>query len=114
MSGIDVAKAQLDVAVQPAGTCWRIRMMPRGSRPSSRSSRRIGRPSIVLEATGGHETAVASALVVAGWAVAVVNPRQVRDFARALGQLAKTDAIDARLLAAFAERVRPPSAAGPE
>ena len=61
----------------------------------------------MLEATGGHETVVGSALVVAGWAVAVVNPRQVRDFARALGQLAKTDAIDARLLAEFAERVRP-------
>ena len=105
--GIDVAKAQLDVAVQPAGTCWRSSNDAAGI-TALLAQLEAHRPTlIVLEATGGHETAVGSALVVAGWAVAVVNPRQVRDFARALGQLAKTDAIDARLLAAFAERVRP-------
>ena len=63
---------------------------------------------IVLEATGGYETAVTAALAAAGLPVAVVNPRQVRDFARALGALAKTDALDARILAQFAERIRPP------
>jgi transposase len=62
---------------------------------------------IVLEATGGHETALTAALVAAGLAVAVVNPRQVRDFARATGQLAKSDALDARVLALFAQRVQP-------
>jgi transposase len=62
---------------------------------------------IVLEATGGYETAVTAALVAAGLAVAVVNPRQVRDFAKATGQLAKSDALDARVLALFAARVQP-------
>jgi len=62
---------------------------------------------IVREATGGYETLLASTLALAGLPVAVVNPRQVRDFAKALGQLAKTDALDARTLALFAERVRP-------
>jgi transposase len=64
-------------------------------------------PLIVLEATGGYETAVAAALVVAGLSVAVVNPRQVRDFAKATGRLAKTDALDAHVLAAFAARIQP-------
>jgi transposase len=64
---------------------------------------------LVLEATGGLEVPLASALAVAGIPVAVVNPRQVRDFARATGQLAKTDAIDAQILARFAEAVRPAS-----
>jgi transposase len=63
---------------------------------------------VVLEATGGYETAVMAALVAAGLAVTVVNPRQVRDFARATGQLAKSDALDARVLALFAARVQPP------
>ena len=63
---------------------------------------------IVLEASGGQETAVTAALVAAGLPVAVVNPRQVRDFARATGRLAKTDALDARLLARFAARIQPP------
>lgn len=105
--GIDVAKAQLDVAVQPAGTCWRISNDAAGI-TALVAQLEAHRPTlVVIEATGGHETAVGSALILAGWAVAIVNPRQVRAFARALGQLAKTDAIDARLLAAFAERMRP-------
>jgi transposase len=62
---------------------------------------------IVVEATGGHETLLVSALALAGLPVAVVNPRQVRDFAKAVGQLAKTDALDATVLALFAERVQP-------
>jgi transposase len=63
---------------------------------------------IVLEATGGHERAVTAALAAAGLPVAVVNPRQVRDFAKATGQLAKSDALDARVLAHFAQRIQPP------
>jgi transposase len=62
---------------------------------------------VVLEATGGLEVALTSALVLAGLPVVVVNPRQVRDFAKATGQLAKTDAIDAQILARFAEAIRP-------
>ena len=64
---------------------------------------------VVLEATGGYERPVTAALTAAGLAVAVVNPRQVRDFARAIGRLAKTDALDAQVLAHFAEAVRPPA-----
>ncbi|MBI5119040.1 IS110 family transposase, partial [Candidatus Poribacteria bacterium] len=63
---------------------------------------------VVMEATGGYETALAAALAAAEMPVVVVNPRQVRDFAKAIGRLAKTDRIDARVLALFAERVRPP------
>ena len=62
---------------------------------------------IVLEATGGYEIGIATALTVAGWPVAVVNPRQVRDFAKAAGLLAKTDALDAHVLALFAARMQP-------
>jgi transposase len=67
----------------------------------------LGPALIVLEATGGYEAAVVAALATAGLAVVVANPRQVRDFAKATGQLAKTDALDAQVLACFAERVRP-------
>ena len=68
----------------------------------------VGATRIVLEATGGYETGVAAELFDAGLPVSVVNPRQVREFARATGRLAKTDAIDALVLARFAEAVRPP------
>jgi len=64
---------------------------------------------IVLEATGGFETTVAATLAGAGLPIAVVNPRQIRDFARALGKLAETDAIDAKVIAIFAEKIRPPA-----
>jgi transposase len=70
--------------------------------------------TIVLEATGGYEQACATALAVAGLPVAVVNPRQVRDFAKAIGQRAKTDRIDAVVLALFAERVQPAMSALPD
>jgi transposase len=105
-SGIDVAKAWLDVATSDepvrrvandvAGIATLVAQLT-AQRPRL----------IVLEATGGYETAVTAALVAAGLAVAVVNPRQVRDFAKATGQLAKSDALDARVLALFAARVQP-------
>ena len=95
----------------------RARRIPRraGKRPTTRpGGRRWWRtwaPSspavVVLEATGGYETGAASALSTAGLPVAIVNPRQVRDFAKALGLLEKTDAIDAAVLATFAARIRP-------
>src|SRR5574341_181225 len=105
--GIDVAKATLDVALRPSGDRWQPANDYRGI---DTLVQRLGASSdalVVLEATGGYEQSVAAALASAGVAVVVANPRQVRDFARATGQLAKTDAIDAAVLALFAERVRP-------
>ena len=104
--GIDVAKAQVDVAVQPTGDTWTGPRSQGGLR-RLRSWLAARRPTrIVLEATGGYERAVVAGL--AGLPVVVVNPRQTRDFARALGSLAKTDRIDAGVLARFAAEVRPP------
>jgi transposase len=102
--GIDVSKSSLDAASSDG---------ERLSVTADELSRLLSwigkrRPElVVLEATGGYERQAVAALATKGWAVAVVNPRQVRDFARATGRLAKTDAIDAAVLAAFAEAVRP-------
>lgn len=104
--GIDVAKDELVVGVLPAST-WSVPNDDRGIRALRA---RLGAASptlIVLEATGGYELAVVAALVESQLPVVVVNPRQVRDFAKATGELAKTDALDALILARFAERVRP-------
>ena len=97
--GIDVAKAQLDIALRPSGERWAIPNDASGVRTLVDRVQTRKPTLIVLEATGGLERAVASALATAGLPVVVVNPRQVRDFARATGQLAKTDALDARALA---------------
>ncbi len=105
--GIDVAKATLDVAVRPAGEPWRTANDDAGGAALVTRLRPLAPALIVLEATGGFETAAVAALAAAGLSVVVANPRQVRDFARATGQLAKTDALDAQILALFAERVRP-------
>jgi len=106
--GIDVAKATLAVAVRPRAAQWEEANTPAGIAAVVRRLRRQrARTLVVLEATGGYEHAVVAALATAGLAVVVANPRQVRDFARATGQLAKTDRIDAVLLATFAERVQP-------
>jgi transposase len=105
--GIDVAKAQLDIAVRPSAEQWVAANDEAGLTALVERLRPLQPTLVVLEATGGREVPVAAALASAGLAVAVVNPRQVRDFARAVGQLAKTDALDAQLLARFAEVVRP-------
>ena len=105
--GIDVAKAELVVAGRPSGERWTVTNDERGVRTLVDRLRREAPELIVLEATGGYELLVVSALAAAQLPVVVVNPRQVRDFARATGQLAKTDAIEADVLALFAERVRP-------
>lgn len=106
--GIDVSKAHLDLALQPADrTPWRVANQPDAIAALVGVLRPHQPTLIVLEATGGYETLLATTLALAGLPVAVVNPRQVRDFAKALGQLAKTDALDATVLALFAERVRP-------
>jgi transposase len=105
--GIDVAKDQLDVAIGGGGETWSVPNDDAGieSLVSDLRSRNCG--LVVLEATGGFEVPAVSALAAAGLPVVVANPRQVRNFARATGQLAKTDRLDARILALFAERVRP-------
>jgi transposase len=111
--GIDVAAAHLDVAVRPAGTAWRAANDPAGQAEVAARVAALGPALVVLEASGGYEAAVAAELRAAGVAVAVVNPRQARDFAKAVGQLAKTDALDAALLARFAQAVRPEARPGP-
>jgi transposase len=105
--GIDVAKAYLDVAVRPSGGHERLPNDEAGVAQLVDHLRAMRPTLVVLEATGGLEVPLTAALATAGLAVAVVNPRQVRDFAKAVGQLAKTDALDAHLLARFAEVVRP-------
>lgn len=105
--GLDVAKGHLDAAILPSQTRLHVPNDDSGHATLVATLRTAAPTLIVLEASGGYETAVASALALAGLPVAVVNPRQVRDFARALGYLAKTDALDALVLARFAERVQP-------
>ena len=93
--GIDVAKDRLDVHARPSGAAFYV---PRDSEGIANLVDRLGAlgPTlIVMEATGGFETVVAGALVGAQLPLAVINPRQIRDFARAAGRLAKTDALDA-------------------
>ena len=105
--GIDVAKAQLDIALRPAGERWAVPNDASGIAPLVDRLQALQPTLIVLEATGGLERAATVALAAAGLPVVVVNPRQARDFARATGQLAKTDALDARALAHFADVIRP-------
>lgn len=106
--GIDVAKAWLDVARDDETPVQRVVNDVAGITAVVTDLIAVAPQRIVLEASGGQETAVTAALAAAGLPVAVVNPRQVRDFARATGRLAKTDALDARLLARFAARIQPP------
>src|SRR2546428_5332546 len=106
--GIDVAKAELEVVVRPSGARWTVTNNPVGLAQLQERLQASAPSLIVLEATGGYEVAVVAALATAALPVVVLNARQVRDFARATGRLAKTDAIDAGVLAHFAEVVRPP------
>jgi transposase len=105
--GIDVAKAQLDMALRPAGERWAVSNDASGVATLVDRLQALHPTLIVLEATGGLERAATAALATAGLPVVVINPRQARDFARATGQLAKTDALDARVLAHFADVIRP-------
>lgn len=105
--GIDVAKAELVVSVVPALERFTVANDERGVRTLVERLRPMSPQLIVLEATGGYELLGVAALAAALLPVVVVNPRQVRDFARATGQLAKTDRIDADILARFATVVRP-------
>src|ERR1700752_2102631 len=103
--GIDVAKVALDVFIGSVGGAFSVANDEVGIRELLRQPEPAD--FVILEATGGLEVPVASALAAAGIAVALVNPRQVRDFARATGRLAKTDRLDAQILARFGETVRP-------
>jgi transposase len=102
-----MAKAQLDIALRPSGERWAVPNDASGVMTLVDRVQALRPTLIVLEATGGLERAVTSALATAGLPVVVVNPRQVRDVARATGQVAKTDALDARALAHFADVIRP-------
>jgi len=105
--GIDISKAKLDVAVSPTADHWQTDRTPAGLSALVERVRALRPERIVLEATGVYEVVVAAALASSQLPVVIVNPRQVRDFARATGQLAKTDRIDAQVLARFAEAIRP-------
>lgn len=105
--GIDVSKVRLDVAIRPSGESESVANDKTGIKALVKHLGEIQPALIVLEATGGVERQLTRALASAELPVVVVNPRQVRDFAKATGQLAKTDAIDAVVLARFAETVRP-------
>ena len=105
--GIAVAKATLDLASRPDDVVIHVPHDEAGIAQLVTHGRQSPPALIVLEATGGREAPVAAALATAGLAVAIVNPRQVRDFAKATGQLAQTDALAARVLAHFAAVVRP-------
>jgi len=112
--GIDVAKASLDVAVHPTTERWTLAYTEREVAGLLSRLAALAPALVVLEATGGLEGPLVGALAAAGLPVVVVNPRQVRDFAKATGLLAKTDALDAAVLAHFAAAVRPTPRALPD
>lgn len=112
-AGIDVARDWLDVHVVPDGLAWRAANDPSGQAALAARLAALTPALVVLEASGGYEAAVAAELRAAGLAVAVVNPRRARDFAKATGQLAKTDALDAAVLARFARAIRPEARPAP-
>lgn len=105
--GIDVAKAHLDVVSTAAEPVQRFANAPEGHEALLEHLKPMASQRIVLEATGGYERPIVAAMLAAKLPVVVVNPKQVRNFAKALGQLAKTDAIDARILARFAADIKP-------
>jgi len=105
--GIDVSKDRLDVHVRPSGEAFVVARDDKGLAALVERLRPRPPQLVVLEATGGLQVRVAGMLAAEGFPVAVVNPRQVRDFARSLGRLAKTDRLDAAAIALFAERIQP-------
>ena len=105
--GIDVSKSVLDASVYPSGNTWRVEHTLAGMAALAEELTDLRPTVVVVEATGGLEMSLTAALGVARLPVVVVNPRQVRDFARATGRLAKTDKLDAQVLAQFGAMVRP-------
>ena len=105
--GIDVSKDRLDVAVTPKERTWRVTNDEEGIIQLVAALKRLSPEIIVLEPTGGYESPVAAALATEGLNVAVVNARQIRDYARAVGRMAKTDKLDALIMAGFAATIKP-------
>jgi transposase len=105
--GIDVSKDRLDVHLRPSGEAFAVARDGKGLENLIDRLAALDVSLVVLEATGGFETIVAAAFAGAGLPLAVVNPRQIRNFAKALGRLAKTDAVDAEVIALFAEKIGP-------
>jgi transposase len=105
--GIDVSKDRLDVHVHPSGEALAVGRSGEGLEELIARLRPLAPALVAIEATGGFETVVAAALAAAGLPLVVVNPAQVRHYAQALGRRAKTDAIDAQVIARFAAATRP-------
>ncbi len=112
--GIDVAKDRVDVAVRPSGKVWSVSYDEVGVDGLVADLNSLAPEVVIAESTGGLELALVAALAAASVPVAVINPRQARDFAKSTGQLAKTDRLDAQVLAHFGEAVRPPMRALPD
>ena len=111
--GIDVSKDRLDICIRPSGEIFAVTRDDEGLEHLVERLRALHPVLVALEATGGYETVVASALAAAHLPLAVINPRQIRDFARSTGKLAKTDRLDAAAIAHFAEAIRPPAGLWP-
>ena len=111
--GIDVSKDSLDVHLRPGGERLKVERTQEGLDRLADRLQNAEISLIAIEATGGYETVVAASLTTAGLPVIIVNPAQVRSFARALGKQAKTDAIDAAVIAHFAEATSPSCARSP-
>ena len=105
--GIDIAKAKLDVHILPSNDAFTVTRDEQGITDLVARLQALPATLVVMEATGGYETIVAAALAAAGVPLIVVNPRQIRDFARATGRLAKTDTIDPQVMARFGETLKP-------
>jgi len=106
--GIDVSKERIDIAARPTGTSWSVSYDSDGVDDLVAQLKDLKPAGVITESTGGLELPLVAALAASSLPVAVVNPRQVRDFAKSTGQLAKTDRLDAQVLAHFGEAVRPP------
>jgi transposase len=113
-AGVDVSKETLDIALHPSGEYWQEKNDEAGRARLAARLETATPALVVIEATGGIERSAVIALAVASLPVVVINPRQVREFARATGELSKTDRIDARMLALFGERIRPEVRALPD
>ena len=107
--GIDVSKKILDVFIHPVKQHLQFNNNSKGIQKLAGKLKSFANPSTVMEATGGYEKPTAQALAKAGLCEAVINPRQIRDFAKSLGKLAKTDKIDTQIIALFAEKIQPPA-----
>lgn len=112
--GIDVSKDRLDVHLRPTGEAFHLPRDAKGLETLACRFNSLPVALVVLDAAGGFEASVAAALAAVGLPLCIVNPRQIRDFARAMGRLAKTDTLDAEVIALFAERISPPARPLPE